>query len=513
MDNKAARFVLPINKEALPRGFSVSATYGGIKAAISPKLTAPSSTSSPSAPPLDPKPDVALIVSAVPASAAGTFTQNAFKAAPVLFSSAVLSNPSNKGKVRSVLVNSGCANAVTGDQGYRDAQQCANMVQQLLSPAPGLKSSAEKGETEAKSADDTLVLSTGVIGVPLPMPVFKKTLPFLASGQILRNDEEAWYQVARAFMTTDTFPKLRTRTFQLAGMECKMVGIDKGAGMIHPAMSGPSGLHATLLGLIATDAPIEAASLQQALEHAVSRSFNCISVDGDMSTNDTILILANGQAVNQSSSSSSTAQLSPSEEISALSHPQEFAHFQSELTAFCTELSHLIVRDGEGATKFVSINVRGAPTYAHAHAIASSISTSALVKCALHGADANWGRVLCAVGYAKLPPFTGATQQGSSEAWAIDPTRVTVSFELPPTLSSSEARTADVQPLTVLENGTPQEVDEDAAARLLSLEDISIVVDLQGGSWGQQQGVREEATYWTCDFSKEYIAINGDYRS
>lgn len=271
----------------------------------------------------------------------------------------------------------------------------------------------------------------------------------------------------------------------------------KGAGMIHPSMAGPSKtLHATMLGLLATDAPIAPAALQSALEHAVSRSFNCISVDGDMSTNDTIFALANGLAPPASCSSSSSA-LAVGEEITPSSHPAEYAEFTSTLTSFCEELAHLIVRDGEGAEKFVEINVRNAPTYEHAHAIASSISTSALVKCALHGGDANWGRILCAAGYAPLPHVSGA------EGWRIDPTKVDVSFVPPPTAAGQ-----GFQPLPVLVNGAPQPVDEEKAARLLALEDIVIVLDLKGGAGFGSGPANQHAKYWTCDFSKEYIAVS-----
>ncbi|KAK0555090.1 glutamate N-acetyltransferase [Tilletia horrida] len=498
--SKTERFVQPIDPANIPRGFIVSATYAGIKAAISPKLTAPSSATTSA--PVNPKPDLALVVSATPnpAAAAATFTKNVFKAAPVIHSSKALlkgqSNPQGA-RAKAILTNSGCANAVTGEAGLRDTIECAKQVSTLLSPA---------SSSSTASPDHTLVLSTGVIGVPLPMPTIRKALPHLATANILSSSPEAWHEVARAFMTTDTFPKLRARSFELAGRKCSIIGIDKGAGMIHPNMSGPStssgGLHATLLGLVATDAPISPPALQAALEHAVSRSFNCISVDGDMSTNDTIIALANGQAPPSSSSSSSSA-LKKGEEITADAHPAEFERFQAELTDFCQELSHLVVRDGEGAEKFVEITVKGAPTYDHAHTIASSISTSALVKCALHGGDANWGRILCAVGYTKLPSSTPVGKK-----WNIDPSLVTVKF-LPPASAPSGS---SFKPLLVLDNGVPQKVNEDEAAELLGLEDIVIEVDLKGGSAGAS-GARESATYWTCDFSKEYVAINGDYRS
>ncbi|CAO1615161.1 unnamed protein product [Parajaminaea phylloscopi] len=492
--SKAARFVKPLDPAHIPRGFAPAFGYAGIKAAISPKpvpdAAAPTSTTKG-----DPKPDLALIISTTEkaAAAAGTFTRNVFKAAPVVLSSEILlrgAKTSQGSRARSILVNSGCANAVTGQQGLDDAKRCGSEVAKLLNHKTG----KEEG---------TLLLSTGVIGVPLPMQAISSKLPALAE-QLKRQPEgqdaaKAWHETSRAFMTTDTFPKLRARTFKLGDEEYRILGIDKGAGMIHPGMSGPGAtsgsgsLHATLLGFIATDAPIAPAALQQALEHAVERSFNCISVDGDMSTNDTILALANGDG----------------KEIDAAS--PLYATFERELTKFCIELAQLIVRDGEGAEKFVEVRVRNAPSYRVAHAVASSISTSALVKCALHGGDANWGRILCAVGYAKLPTSEGEAQ-GPEQGWSIDPAKVTVNF-LPPSTATPED--GDFKPLLVLENGTPQKVDEAEAGRLLALEDIVIDLDLQGGSSASGNGAQhtQQATYWTCDFSKEYVAINGDYRS
>lgn len=508
---KAARFATPIDASSLPKGFKVAATYAGIKAAISPVATPPGSGQSKA----NPKPDLALITADEPVAAAGTFTRNVFKAAPVVLSSDLLVQGSRTkagSRAKSILVNSGCANAVTGQGGYNDAKQCAQWVSELR-PA--------KNEEDNK----TLLLSTGVIGVPLPMNAIEKALPKIASGDALKNDEKSWWEVARAFMTTDTFPKLRARSFELAGRQCNMVGIDKGAGMIHPNMTGPAasasaGLHATLLGLICTDAPIEPASLQFALEAAVTKSFNCISVDGDMSTNDTIIALASGQA--PAASSSSKNALPSGQELSRESHPEEFAIFVERLTEFCTELAHLIVRDGEGAEKFVQIHVKGAPTFADAHAIASSISTSALTKCALHGSDANWGRILCAAGYTNMrgglvdsrtvdgTPEASQSSDFATKSWQIDPLSISVRFLKP---SNAPSNSTDiVDELVVLKEGTPQKVDEAKAKALLDLEDIEIEVDLQGGSWGKGKA-SASATYWTCDFSKEYIAINGDYRS
>lgn len=502
--SKAARFATPIDAQKLPQGFKVAATYAGIKAAISPVATPPSTSATKAAP----KPDLALITAAEPVAAAGTFTRNVFKAAPVVLSSDLLvqgAETARGARAKSILVNSGCANAVTGEGGYNDARMCAEWVSQLR-PA------------ENEADNKTLLLSTGVIGVPLPMNAIKEALPKIANDEALRNDEQSWWSVARAFMTTDTFPKLRLRTFELAGRSCSMVGIDKGAGMIHPNMtgpaassssSGPAGLHATLLGLICTDAPIEPASLQHALEAAVAKSFNCISVDGDMSTNDTIIALASGLAPAAQGKDS----LSAGQELSRESHPEEFAAFVEQLTSFCTEMAHLIVRDGEGAEKFVQVHVKGAPSFADAHAIASSISTSALVKCALHGSDANWGRILCAAGYTNMRGGlveTAATNSASksadfaSPAWQIDPRTISVRF-LKPDTAGAQAKDV-MQELIVLQDGTPLPVDETKAKALLDLEDIHIEVDLQGGTWPADKA-QASATYWTCDFSKEYVAV------
>ena len=232
----------------------------------------------------------------------------------------------SKGKCRAVVVNSGCANAVTGKGGLEDAWAMSHAVDALLPAQPS-------------GPHGTLVLSTGVIGQRLPM---KRILDGInAAKSTLSSSFAAWSSVARAFMTTDTFPKMRTHAFKLSdGKETRFVGIDKGAGMIHPRMGPP---HATLLGLIATDAAIEPEALQEALTYAVERSFNSISVDGDMSTNDTIIAMANGA--------------SGGIQISRKANVADFERFRDELTKFATEMASLIVRDGEGATKFVKVTV------------------------------------------------------------------------------------------------------------------------------------------------------------
>jgi glutamate N-acetyltransferase/amino-acid N-acetyltransferase len=239
--------------------------------------------------------------------------------------------------------------------------------------------------------------------------------------------------------------------------------------MIHPNM-------ATLLGVMATDAPISPALLPRLLLHAVDRSFNSISIDGDTSTNDTIAVLANGAAGGKEIASESS---------------EDYITFQSILTDFATDLAKLVVRDGEGATKFVTIRVTESPSLAGARKIASTIARSPLVKTALYGKDANWGRILCATGYAQIsepgmPP---------SEVPEIVPEKTSVSFI--PSDGSPE--------LKLLVNGEPETVDETRAAEILEHEDLEILVKLGNG--------KEEAVYWTCDYSHEYITINGDYRT
>ncbi|WFD06960.1 hypothetical protein MVES1_002315 [Malassezia vespertilionis] len=475
--SKAERFVVPIDAKSLPRGYLVASTYAGVKNAISPSPAAALSGV--------PKPDLALVVSSTPAAIAGVFTTNKFQAAPVVHATNALQAAQPNGpRAIAVLANSGCANAVTGKEGLEDTEELVELVRNELNPA---------SKPSQPGPSDVLMLSTGVIGVRLPVGTIRRALYHLVHGQVLQSNPEAWLDVARAYMTTDTFPKLRTRQFMLGDRQCSMLAIDKGAGMIHPHMTTPGGLHATLLGLVATDAPIAPAALQKCLEEAVRVSFNCISVDGDMSTNDTILALANGQAPTVQGSAD---KLPHGAEISESSHPALLAKFSEQLTSLCLEMAHLVVRDGEGAEKFVQVRVRGAGSYEDAHAIASSISTSSLVKCAMHGADANWGRILCAAGYATLTGKSG---------WTIDPHKVNVTFVAPEGVQG-------IAPLPALVNGTPLVVDEAHAAELLRHEDICVDVDMQGGSWSAKEA-DAEAVFWTCDFSKEYVAINGDYRT
>lgn len=305
----------PIPNHSFPHGYSLTGVHCGVKKKSSVL-------------------DLAVILSTSPNStaAAACFTRNAFKAAPVLVSKDVLEK--SVGRVRAIVTNSGCANAVTGKQGLADAWAMVKATDALLPK-----------KLNSHDTNDTLVMSTGVIGQNLPISKILSGISSLVPSS-LGSDFAAWERAAKAFMTTDTFPKIRARTFSLGGHIFRMAGMDKGAGMIHPDMGPPSDLgqlHATLLGCILTDAAVSPKALQSALTYAVDRSFNSISVDGDMSTNDTIIVLANGAAAGET------------KEIDE--HDPLFPAFRDELTSFAAELAQLVVRDGEGATKFVTVTV------------------------------------------------------------------------------------------------------------------------------------------------------------
>jgi glutamate N-acetyltransferase/amino-acid N-acetyltransferase len=313
--------------EAFPVGFAVGSAHAGVKK----KREAL---------------DLGVLVSTSdrPCSAAACLTRNVFKAAPVTVTAELLQK--SEGRARGFIVNSGCANAVTGKQGLEDAWSMANTVSSLIPPLPNSFSSEQPG---------ILVMSTGVIGQYLPIQSITSTLPSIT--QSLSDTPQAWLDLAKAFMTTDTFPKLRTRTFTLGDRLVRMAGIDKGAGMVAPHMGPPQPAHATLLGVIATDAAIAPTALQSALDYAVDRSFNSITVDGDMSTNDTVLCLANGAAGKVGDEGRESA--GPAmDEISEHGNPEEFGKFREELRDFAEELAQLVVRDGEGATKFVTVRVK-----------------------------------------------------------------------------------------------------------------------------------------------------------
>lgn len=377
-------------------------------------------------------------------TASAVFTTNRFKAAPVLKSKQVLESNNFK-DVNAIVVNSGCANSMTGEVGMADAEKMCELVNKKLN----LK-------------DQTLVMSTGVIGQKLQMDKISKGINDIKFG----SSYEDWLNMAKSICTTDTFPKLISSQFKLksTGELYTLTGIAKGAGMICPNM-------ATLLGYIVTDLSISSNGIKKILSFAGERSFNCISVDGDMSTNDTICMLANGAANNKTIDIDSS----------------DFEDVAANVTSFAQQLAQLVVRDGEGATKFVTVKVTKSKSFADAKIIAETISNSSLVKTALYGEDANWGRILCAVGYSKLENFA-----------SLDESKLNVKF----------VATDDSTPkeLPLLINGVPNlNVDEARASEILALNDLEIVVELNTGS--------EECSFWTCDLSHEYVTINGDYRS
>ncbi|KAJ4423819.1 glutamate N-acetyltransferase [Gnomoniopsis sp. IMI 355080] len=397
------------------------------------------------------KPDVALLTSDRPCAAAAVFTKNKFQAAPVTFSRDLLKKTGNR--IQNVIINSGCANAVTGKGGFDDA----------------VKMSKETDKVTG-AADATIVMSTGVIGQRLPLQKITNGIP--QAHKALGSTHDHWMSAAAAICTTDTFPKLLSRKFTLPSSSSTtyhLAGMTKGAGMIHPNM-------ATLLGIIATDAPISSAIIPKVLKNAVDRSFNSITIDGDTSTNDTVALLANGAAGGTEIASETS---------------EDYAAFSSVLSDFAVDLAKLIVRDGEGATKFVTIRVTEAASEAGARKIASTIARSPLVKTALYGKDANWGRILCATGYS----LVSEPGEPINEVAEVTPDKTNVSFI--PTDGSAE--------LKLLVDGEPEMVDEVRASEILQAEDLEILVRLGTG--------KEEATYWTCDYSHEYITINGDYRT
>jgi glutamate N-acetyltransferase / amino-acid N-acetyltransferase len=376
--------------------------------------------------------DLALVVSTRPAAAAAIFTTNKVKAAPVLYDIALMQR--NPAGLRALVVNAGNANACTGADGDAAAIAMAQTTEQIL----GLP------------ADNVFVMSTGTIGVPMPIERIQVGIG-MAAQQL---DPAHGPAAAQAIMTTDTRPKQCAVRLNLpiAGVSITIGGMAKGAGMIHPNM-------ATLLGVITTDAAVEPAALNDAVRHAAEVSFNSISIDGDTSTNDTLLVMANGAAGNTPIVGLSTA---------------DGQAFLEGLTAVCTALAQAVVRDGEGATRFVTIRVSGARSNADAKLAAMAIARSPLVKTALFGADPNWGRVLCAIGY------SGAD---------IDPNRVLLHFG----------------GMKVLEYGLPLPFDEAGAHAILDVPEVLIDAELGLGDGS--------ATVWTCDFSYEYVKINAEYRT
>jgi glutamate N-acetyltransferase/amino-acid N-acetyltransferase len=376
--------------------------------------------------------DLTLVVSETNCSCAAMFTKNQVVAAPVIVDRETLAE--NDNRLRAVVINSKNANACTGEPGLTNARATQQAAAQVL----------------GCEANQILVLSTGVIGVQLPMAKLKAGIVVGAKGLSRENGRLA----AEAIMTTDTHPKHLAVTVGLPGGSVIIGGMAKGAGMIHPNM-------ATMLAVLTTDAAIAPDVLDGLLRTAVNRSFNRISIDGDTSTNDTILLLANGVSG------------------MAVTDPDSIAQFGAALNQLCTALAHMIVRDGEGATKFVEIQVTGAASEADAHQIANTVATSPLVKTAFAGSDANWGRLLMAAGRAGV---------------VFDQTKINLWIG-----------TAQPDELQLVANGTPTEYLEKDAAAVFAEPEFMVRLDLGVGG--------ETAVVWTTDLSHDYVSINADYRT
>lgn len=438
--------------------------------------------------------DLALVTSEEPCNASAVFTRNVFKAAPVNVSMTTL-NDRPSGGIRGVVVNSGCANAVTGHGGMEDAKAMATATDKAL------------GVKEGASNPSTLVMSTGVIGQRLPIKKITDAIPSLKES--LGNTHEHWLKAAQAICTTDTFPKLMSRTFTLPSQPdttYSIAGMTKGAGMIHPNM-------ATLLGIICTDVSIDQQSMQSILRSATNRSFNNISIDGDTSTNDTVALFANGAAAPPGTK----PLYSPKDPVAEL-HPDMLA-FKKVLSDFMADLAKLVVRDGEGATKFVTIRVQTNGPQVAARRAAVSIATSALVKTALYGKDANWGRILCAIGYApgiiSSRELSVAQPAASQDVRHRAPDDVVKKYKPvhPSTTSVSFVPADGSEELKLLVRGEPEQVDEERAKQILEMEDLEILVNLSDSPRSEGRKPDFEEVFWTCDFSHEYVTINGDYRT
>lgn len=378
--------------------------------------------------------DMALLVSEFPAEAAGAFTTNVVKAASVLRNIEIMNK---KGKIKGIVVNSGNANACTGEEGIKANYEMAEMFAQCLNV----------------DGDEILTASTGVIGVPFPIEKVKngiyKLTPKMGSSM------EDGLLAAEGIMTTDTYSKEVAVELELGGKTVHIGGMAKGSGMIHPNM-------ATMLGFITTDVAIDQNLLEKALKESVKTTYNMVSVDGDTSTNDTVVVLANGMAENK---------LIDKEDA-------DYKAFCEALYFVNEKLAKDLVRDGEGATKFIEIKVTGAKTDEDAKTIAKSVVTSSLVKTAMFGEDANWGRVLCAMGYSGVQ---------------FDPKIVDIVFE------------SNAGSISLMKQGTPVLFDEEKAATVLREKEIYVKIALKEGN--------AEGIAWGCDFSYDYVKINGEYRS
>ncbi|MBE6051020.1 MAG: bifunctional glutamate N-acetyltransferase/amino-acid acetyltransferase ArgJ [Clostridium sp.] len=398
------------NSITAPEGFLASGVHCGLK---------------------DNKKDLALIYSEVPCVSAGVYTSNKVKGAPILVCKEHLKNNT----AQAIICNSGNANTCNGDDGLGKAKMMAELQGAALNIA----------------AEDVLVASTGVIGVPLNIDAIKEGIPTLTKSLSKDGADDA----CTAIMTTDTKKKELAVQFVIDNKTVTIGSISKGSGMIEPNMC-------TMLSFITTDVSINPDLLKEALTEAVNVSYNRVSVDGDMSTNDTVLILANGLAKNSTINEKD----------------DNYYKFIEALKYVTTKLSRQVAKDGEGATKLIECKIKGAKNLDDAIKLSKSVINSSLVKTAVFGCDANWGRILCALGYANVP---------------FDPEKVNVYFE------------SNAGSILVCKNGASVNFDEDIALKILKEDEILINIELNIGD--------AEVSTWGCDLSYEYVKINGEYRS
>lgn len=378
--------------------------------------------------------DMAMVFSEVPCVAAGTFTTNVVKAAPVRWDQDIVYNHPG---ARAVICNSGIANACTGEEGFVYCRETAKAASESL------------GIPE----DSVLVASTGVIGMQLPIDRIANGVKAMAPK--LEGSREAGLEAAKAIMTTDTEKKEAAVEIEIGGKTVTVGGMCKGSGMIHPNMC-------TMLGFITSDVDISKELLQEALSEDIKDTYNMVSVDGDTSTNDTVLLLANGQAGNPKITEKNA----------------DYEEFKKALNYVNTTLAKKIAGDGEGATALFEVKVIGAATKAEAVTLSKSVVTSSLTKAAIYGHDANWGRILCALGYSGVQ---------------FDPEKVDLYFE------------SKAGKIKIIENGVSTGYSEEEATKILSEEAVTAIADMKMGD--------ASATAWGCDLTYDYIKINADYRS
>lgn len=378
--------------------------------------------------------DMAMVFSEVPCVAAGTFTTNVVKAAPVRWDQDIVYNHQGE---RAVICNSGIANACTGEEGFSYCRATAEAAAKAL------------GIPE----DSVLVASTGVIGMQIPIDRIANGVTAMAPN--LKGTREAGLEAAKAIMTTDTEKKEAAVEIEIGGKTVTVGGMCKGSGMIHPNMC-------TMLGFITSDVDISKELLQEALSEDIKDTYNMVSVDGDTSTNDTVLLLANGQAGNPKITEKNA----------------DYEEFKKALNYVNTTLAKKIAGDGEGATALFEVKVIGAATKAEAVTLSKSVVTSSLTKAAIYGHDANWGRILCALGYSGVQ---------------FDPEKVDLYFE------------SKAGKIKIIENGVSTGYSEEEATKILSEDAVTAIADMKMGD--------ASATAWGCDLTYDYIKINADYRS